>query len=80
MVRCALWQRWVQGIRGIQNKSLQPVPLWYVNYFQLMAVETLQAQDDLLSPLLNYVEEYELGALLLPIVRLLGITFFLIYL
>lgn len=35
---------------GVQNESPQNAPQWYVDYFELKASETLQAQDKLLSP------------------------------
>lgn len=45
----------------VYNESPQDVSLWYVDYFELKASETLNAQRKLL-PYLNYLE-FKLGGL-----------------
>ena len=40
---------YVHDILGVQNRLLQDVTLWHVGYYVLKAVETLQAQEKLLS-------------------------------
>lgn len=47
-------------IVGVQNESPQDMPLWYEDYFELKALETLWAQEKLCP--YNYLEEFELGA------------------
>lgn len=46
----------------VYNESPQDVSLWYVDYFELKASETLKAQRKLL-PYLNYLVEFKLGSL-----------------
>lgn len=47
-------------LKGIQNKSLQNVPLRHIGYFELKAIETLQGQEKLFLSL-NYLEKSKLG-------------------
>lgn len=46
---------------GLQSWLPQDVPLWYVNCFELRAILVLGPEK--LLPLLDYLEEPELGAL-----------------
>ena len=55
----------------IQSKPPQDVPLWHVNYFELMATETLQAHEKIL-PLLK---EFKFGDL--PIATVIIRDYFL---
>lgn len=64
------WHAREQDLKCSQRQALQLlfyyylvlyVPLWYVDYFELKASETLQAQEKLLFPL-NYLEEFKFGA------------------
>lgn len=50
----------------VYNESPQNVPQQYVDYFELKASETLQAEEKLLSSL-NYLEEFKFVAL--PIIH-----------
>lgn len=53
----------VLGIAELQNESPQVVLLWHVDYFEPKATETPWAQEELLLPHFDHLEEFKFGVL-----------------
>lgn len=49
-------------LKRVQNSSLQDVPLWHKNYFELKAIKILWLRRNF-CPFFNYIKETKLGAL-----------------